>query len=98
MLCGAKTDAAPLLPDLPRWTIGERSMSSHDVILYVVATIAFAFSCWLVFWTHSAVKFSQLLKNSPRSHLAFEPWYPLFLRFEGIWLWVMIGFILSARV
>jgi len=73
-------------------------MSSHDVILYVVATIAFAFSCWLVFWTHSAVKFSQLLKNSPRSHLAFEPWYPLFLRFEGIWLWVMIGFILSARV
>ena len=72
--------------------------SHHDVILDVVVTIAFAFSCWLVFWTQSAVKFSQSRKKSRRSRLAFEPWYPLFLRFEGIWLLVMIAFVLSERV
>ena len=72
-------------------------MSSYHVVFNVVVTIAFAFSCWLVFWTKSAVKFSQSLKSSRRSRLAFQPWYPLFLRFEGIWLWVMIGFILSGR-
>ncbi len=74
-------------------------MSPYDVILYMVATPAFAFSCWLVFWTHSAVRFAQSLKKkSPRSALAREPWYPLFLRFEGIWLWVMLAFILSFKV
>ena len=71
--------------------------SHHDVVLNVVVTIAFAFSCWLVFWTKSAVKFSQSRKKSRRSRLAFEPWYPLFLRFEGIWLLVMIAFVLSDR-
>ena len=73
-------------------------MSPYDVILYTVATIAFAFSCWLVFWTDSAVTFAQSLKKSPRSDLAREPWYPLFLRFEGMWLWVMLAFILSSKV
>jgi len=72
-------------------------MSPYDALVIVVATIAFAFSCWLVFWTHSAVKFAQSLQRSPRSHLAWEPWYPLYLRFEGIWMWFMIGFILSLR-
>ena len=80
------------------WHAGERIMNPYDVILYIVAAIAFAFSCWLVFWTHSAVRFAQSLKNSPRAHLAGEPWYPLFLRFEGIWLWVMLAFILSGKV
>jgi hypothetical protein len=72
-------------------------MSSHHVVLDVVVTLAFAFSCWLIFWTKSAVKFSQSLKKSLRSRLAFEPWYPLFLRFEGIWLLVMMAFVLSDR-
>jgi hypothetical protein len=72
-------------------------MSSYHVVLGVVVGLALAFSCWLVFWTHSAVKFSQSLKSSRRSRFAFQPWYPLFLRFEGIWLLVMIAFVLSDR-
>lgn len=72
-------------------------MTPYKLTLTVVATIAFAFSCWLVFWTDSAVKFAQARQTSdPRSRIASEPWYPLWLRFEGIWLWVMMGFILPS--
>ena len=74
-------------------------MNPYDVILYILAAIAFAFSCWLVFWTHSAVRVRPVPEAVSTSRIvAREPWYPLFLRFEGIWLWVMLAFILSGKV
>jgi len=70
-------------------------MNLYEVLLIVVATAAVAFSCWLVFWTDSAVRFAQSLETSSGSKIASEPWYPLYVRFQGMWLWVMIGFFLS---
>src|SRR5580704_7107594 len=79
------------------WHARERIMNPYDVILYIVAAIAFAFSCWLVFWTHSAVRFAQSLKNSPREPLARHPWFPLFMLYEVILLWVMLAIILYRK-
>jgi hypothetical protein len=69
-------------------------MSPYLIAQFLVMTIAIAFSCWLVFWTNSAVKFAQSRRQNPKSRIASEPWYPLWLRFEGMWLWVMIAFFL----
>ena len=71
------------------------NMGLYGVILTAVTTIAVAFSCWLVFFTASAVKFAQSLQGDQQSGVAYEPWYPMWLRFEGIWMWVMIAFFLS---
>ncbi len=81
-------------------------MDSFRLALVVVATIAFAFSCWLVFWTDAAVKFARThtyrdadpAQETRRSHIAFEPWYPLYLRFEGIWMWILIAFLFSLTI
>jgi len=72
-------------------------MDPYRVLLIAVTTIAVAFSCWLVFWTESAVKFAQSRRAGPQSHIASEPWYPMWLRFQGIWMWAVIAFVLSMR-
>jgi len=70
-------------------------MNPYDEMLIIIAAIAFAFSCWLVFWTQSAVKFAQSRQTGRNPGIAFEPWYPTWVRFEGIWMWVMIAILLS---
>jgi hypothetical protein len=72
-------------------------MNSYQLPLLVIATIALAFACWLVFWTNSAVRFAQSRPASRHPNFAFEPWYPTWLRFEGIWLMVMIAFLVTLR-
>jgi len=68
-------------------------VSSYTTLRIALVIIASVFACWLVFWTKSAVKVAQSLQGA-RSQNASEPWYPLWLRFEGIWLWIMLTFLL----
>jgi len=72
-------------------------MNPYQLLFTLITTIAIAFACWLVFWTNSAVKFAQSRPARRNPNLAFEPWYPTWLRFEGVWMFVMIAFLLSCR-
>ena len=73
-------------------------MAPYSLALLTITVLALAFSCWLVFCTKSAVKFAQAHQTFARSKIASEPWYPLWLKFEGIWLWIMLAFFFSARL
>ncbi len=77
-------------------------MKLFEIISLVLSTIAFAFSCWLVFWTNAAVKFarrhnyaeSKFLQRHPFSSIASKSWYPVYLRCQGIWMWLVIVVLL----
>jgi hypothetical protein len=73
-------------------------MSPYHLLFTFVVAIAFAYACWLVFWTQSAVRFAQSRPGKRQRPIAFESWYPAWVRFEGIWLLLMIAFILSFKL
>jgi hypothetical protein len=72
-------------------------MNPYQLLFSLVTTLALAFACWLVFWTNSAVRFAQSRPVSRHPNPAFEPWYPTWVRFEGLWMFVMIVFLLSLK-
>jgi hypothetical protein len=70
-------------------------MTPYHIAIVAIAIITFGFSCWLIFWTQSAVELVQTINKSRDSSITHRPWYPLWVRFEGIWTCVMVLFMLS---
>jgi len=73
-------------------------MNSYQLLFALIATLALAFACWLVFWTNSAVRFAQSRPIRRHPNVAFEPWYPRWVRFEGLWMFAMVIFVVSLKV
>ena len=70
-------------------------MNMYHTLILTVATVALAFSSWLVFCTRSALGLAKSLERASSNPITHEPWYPLWLRFEGIWMFAVVAFILS---